>query len=151
MALRTLRLSSLSDKAGGLRGLNKIIRASFVDTLHQISFRSLMKHFLKTGTLCRTGYAPLDSCAAPENESSVAQLVPQLGDTDESRNSSEEVDVTLRRVPDSLPASIWLITAVEFGERFAYFGLNGPLQNYLQLASNHPVRPGGLGNPSHIV
>ena len=51
----------------------------------------------------------------------------------------------LRRVADSLPPSIWIITVIEMCERFAYLGIAGPLQNYVQNASDDPLRPGGLG------
>jgi hypothetical protein len=55
--------------------------------------------------------------------------------------------VLLRRVPDSLPAAAWLIILAELCERFAYFGLLGPFQNYIQNAKN-----GGLGpSPYHSL
>ncbi|PVI05979.1 POT family protein [Periconia macrospinosa] len=44
----------------------------------------------------------------------------------------------LRRVPDKLPTVALLILAVELGERFTYFGLSGPIQNYI----NNPYAPG---------
>ncbi|KAJ4256217.1 hypothetical protein NW762_009295 [Fusarium torreyae] len=44
----------------------------------------------------------------------------------------------LRRVPDKLPKIALLILAVELGERFTYFGLSGPIQNYI----NNPYDPG---------
>ncbi|KAF2457351.1 putative MFS peptide transporter [Lineolata rhizophorae] len=37
----------------------------------------------------------------------------------------------LRRVPDNLPWSAFLIAVVELCERFAYYGLSGPFQNYI--------------------
>ncbi|KAF4780903.1 putative POT family protein [Colletotrichum scovillei] len=43
----------------------------------------------------------------------------------------------LRRVPDKLPAVALLILVVELGERFTYFGLSGPIQNYI----NNPYDP----------
>ncbi|KAJ5767052.1 uncharacterized protein N7511_004668 [Penicillium nucicola] len=43
-----------------------------------------------------------------------------------------------RRVPDKFPRVALLILVVELGERFTYFGLSGPLQNYI----NNPYRPG---------
>lgn len=52
---------------------------------------------------------------------------------------------TLRKVPDSLPISIWLVTIIEMCERFAYFGLSAPLQNYIQNPKGIAFRPGGLG------
>lgn len=51
----------------------------------------------------------------------------------------------LRRVPDSLPVTAWLVIAVELCERFAYFGLLAPLQNYLQNSKDDKLHPGGLG------
>lgn len=38
----------------------------------------------------------------------------------------------LRRVPDRIPWVVLLIIVVELGERFTYFGLSGPLQNYIK-------------------
>jgi POT family proton-dependent oligopeptide transporter len=51
----------------------------------------------------------------------------------------------LRRVADSFPRSVWLIATIEFCERFAYFGIVGPMQNYMQNAMDDPLRPGGIG------
>lgn len=39
---------------------------------------------------------------------------------------------TLRRVPNKLPRIALLILVVELGERFTYFGLSGPFQNYIK-------------------
>ncbi|KAJ5805206.1 hypothetical protein N7474_011093 [Penicillium riverlandense] len=44
----------------------------------------------------------------------------------------------LRRVPDKFPPVALLILIVELGERFTYFGLSGPIQNYI----NNPYDPG---------
>ncbi|KAL3425241.1 peptide transporter ptr2-like protein 1 [Phlyctema vagabunda] len=43
----------------------------------------------------------------------------------------------LRKVPDRIPWVVLLIIIVELGERFTYFGLSGPLQNYI----NNPYDP----------
>mgnify|MGYP006877403633 CR=1 FL=1 len=43
---------------------------------------------------------------------------------------------TLRRVPDRIPWVVLLILIVELGERFTYFGLSAPIQNYIKY-----VRP----------
>ncbi|KAH7344324.1 POT family-domain-containing protein, partial [Pyrenochaeta sp. MPI-SDFR-AT-0127] len=51
----------------------------------------------------------------------------------------------LRRVPDVLPLSVWLVTAIEACDKFAFFGLAGPLQNYLQNPRDDPLRPGAIG------
>jgi hypothetical protein len=38
----------------------------------------------------------------------------------------------LRRIPDRIPWVVLLVIIVELGERFTYFGLSGPLQNYIK-------------------
>lgn len=38
----------------------------------------------------------------------------------------------LRRVPDRIPWVVLLILIVELGERFTYFGLSAPIQNYIK-------------------
>jgi hypothetical protein len=50
----------------------------------------------------------------------------------------------LRRIPDRIPWVVLLVIVVELGERFTYFGLSGPLQNYIKYvvpleARDHPV------------
>ncbi|KAJ5624100.1 Major facilitator superfamily domain general substrate transporter [Penicillium lagena] len=51
---------------------------------------------------------------------------------------SPAVQNRLRRVPDKFPPVALLILIVELGERFTYFGLSGPIQNYI----NNPYDPG---------
>lgn len=41
-------------------------------------------------------------------------------------------EVGLRRVPERIPWVVMLVLIVELGERFTYFGLSGPLQNYIK-------------------
>ncbi|KAF9540508.1 peptide transporter ptr2 [Mortierella hygrophila] len=48
------------------------------------------------------------------------------------REPTPEESATLRRVADHIPASAWLVVVVEFCERFTYYGLSGPFQNYIQ-------------------
>lgn len=38
----------------------------------------------------------------------------------------------LREVSDSIPKAAYLVIVVEFCERFTYYGLTGPFQNYIQ-------------------
>ncbi|KAH6644175.1 peptide transporter-like protein PTR2 [Boeremia exigua] len=47
----------------------------------------------------------------------------------------------LPRVPDALPPGAFLVAVVELCERFAYYGLAGPLQNYI---ANGPRDASGL-------
>ena len=59
--------------------------------------------------------------------------------------SPTSTSAPLRRVPGKLPLSAWLVIIIEACERFCYFGLAGPLQNYLQNRPDNPIGPGGLG------
>ena len=38
----------------------------------------------------------------------------------------------LREVADVLPVSAYLVILIEFCERFTFYGLSGPFQNYVQ-------------------
>lgn len=58
---------------------------------------------------------------------------------------TEEDIRTLRKVPDSLPISTFLIAMVELCERFAYYGLTGPFQNYMQNPRDDQANPGAIG------
>jgi hypothetical protein len=46
---------------------------------------------------------------------------------------SDEDLRTLRRVSDKIPISAWLVVVVELCERFTYYGLSPPFQNYIQV------------------
>ena len=52
---------------------------------------------------------------------------------------------TLRHVGDKIPLSAWLVAVVELAERFTYYGLTGPFQNYMQNKRDDPRLPGALG------
>ncbi|CAN6615515.1 peptide transporter Ptr2p [Trichomonascus vanleenenianus] len=58
---------------------------------------------------------------------------------------TEEELLTLRKVTDDLPLSMWLVAIVELCERFTYYGISGPFQNYMQLSRDDPTQPGGIG------
>ena len=53
---------------------------------------------------------------------------------------------TLRHVSSSIPLSCWLVAIVELAERFSYYGLSAPFQNYMQRSqSDSPKGMLGLG------
>lgn len=53
---------------------------------------------------------------------------------------------TLPRVADKLPWGAFLVAIVELCERFAYYGLSGPFQNYMANKYNDPNGlPGAIG------
>lgn len=81
----------------------------------------------------------------PTTEASVITDRTPLLSTSVSATVATKSLVNLRRVADSFPLSVWLIATVELCERFAYFGIVGPMQNYIQNSGNDPLRPGGMG------
>ncbi|EUC39969.1 hypothetical protein COCMIDRAFT_41624 [Bipolaris oryzae ATCC 44560] len=59
---------------------------------------------------------------------------------------------TLRRVPDRIPWVVLLILIVELGERFTYFGLSAPIQNYIKNPhDSHSDLPGALGRGQAVA
>ncbi|EKG17722.1 Oligopeptide transporter [Macrophomina phaseolina MS6] len=63
---------------------------------------------------------------------------------------TEEEKLSLRKVPDSLPWSASLIAIVELCERFSYYGLAGPFQNYVSNKYHDPSGlPGAIGLGQH--
>lgn len=40
---------------------------------------------------------------------------------------------TLRRVSDKIPLAAWLVCVVETAERFAYYGMAGPLREFIPV------------------
>ncbi|KAK2861414.1 hypothetical protein FQN49_004219 [Arthroderma sp. PD_2] len=72
---------------------------------------------------------------------------PEDASIHEDVNAPTDVElVTLRKVAGKLPWSAFLVAIVELCERFAYYGLNGPFQNYMQHSYNEPSGvPGAIG------
>lgn len=52
--------------------------------------------------------------------------------SDEGREPTAEEMKKLRHVSEKIPFSCWLVAIVELAERFAYYGLSTPFQNYMQ-------------------
>lgn len=51
---------------------------------------------------------------------------------DEGREPTAEEMKKLRHVAERIPLSCWLVAIVELAERFSYYGLSSPFQNYMQ-------------------
>ncbi|KAA8570995.1 hypothetical protein MFRU_028g00390 [Monilinia fructicola] len=58
---------------------------------------------------------------------------------------SEEELATLRRMGGKIEASAWLVALFSGAERFAFYALQAPLQNYIQNPASKFGRPGALG------
>lgn len=63
----------------------------------------------------------------------------------EGDEPTEEERSTLRRVSDTIPWSAFLVAVIELCERFTYYGLSGPFQNYIQNPYDDPRLPGAIG------
>lgn len=66
-------------------------------------------------------------------------VIDQGKKSDEIEPTAEELS-TLPHISDCIPFAAWLIVVCELCERFAFYGLSGPFQNYIQF----PV-PGANG------
>jgi POT family proton-dependent oligopeptide transporter len=101
---------------------------------------------------------PLSSSEAKAERSSIVKRDSSERDNDDTQTesgSSIELDAegnamieptqeelaTLRRVADKIPIAAFSVVIVELCERFAYYGLSGPFQNYLE----NPLPDGGPG------
>lgn len=63
----------------------------------------------------------------------------------EGDEPTEEELATLRKVADHLPWSAFIVALVELCERFTYFGLSGPFQNYIQYRPHDAPIRGAIG------
>ncbi|KAI5817788.1 POT family-domain-containing protein [Pyronema omphalodes] len=93
-----------------------------------------------------------DKSTKPEEAESVPidrqQTLPVYDNRDENYDNdwiapTEDEMATLRRMGDKIPISAWLVAVVELAERFTYYGLTGPWQNYMQNPRGG-LRPGAL-------
>lgn len=75
---------------------------------------------------------------------SLDQYAESSIEDDEGRFPTDEELKTLRHVSEKIPLRCWLVAIVELAERFSYYGLSAPFQNYMQ---NSPTdKPAGVLN-----
>lgn len=65
-------------------------------------------------------------------------------DTPDGGEPTEEEKQKLRKVADKLPWSAFLVCIIELCERFTYYGLSGPFQNYIENSYGGSL-PGAIG------
>jgi len=72
-------------------------------------------------------------------------VIDQGKESIEIEPTSEELN-TLKHISDRIPIAAWLIVICELCERFAFYGLSGPFQNYIQFPVPGPneKQPGAL-------
>lgn len=64
--------------------------------------------------------------------------------TPDGEEPTEEEKKSLRKVADHLPWAIFIVCIVELCERFTYYGLSGPFQNYIENKYGGSL-PGAIG------
>ena len=88
------------------------------------------------------------------NEANTIELkrVDTKGNSDEIEPTAEELS-SLEHVADRIPLVSWLIVACELCERFAFYGIVGPFQNYIQFPVPGPddKQPGALNRGQQIA
>lgn len=69
---------------------------------------------------------------AKKEDDIVVQNVYQVDDQERIAPTEEDWK-TLREVPGTVPWAAFLVIVIEFCERFTYYGVSGPFQNYIQF------------------
>ncbi|KAJ2722159.1 peptide transporter ptr2 [Coemansia sp. Benny D115] len=83
-----------------------------------------------------------------------AELHPEHSDDylrEGERWATEEDMGTLRRVADKIPTAAFFVVLTEFCERFTYYGISGPFQNYIQNPYKTGSRPGAIDGGQHMA
>ncbi|CAH0024020.1 unnamed protein product [Clonostachys rhizophaga] len=66
-------------------------------------------------------------------------------DTDTKRSATDDEAANLAQTADSLPLAVIIVMIIGGAERFAYYALSGPWQNYIQNPPGDYALPGALG------
>ncbi|RPA92786.1 PTR2-domain-containing protein [Choiromyces venosus 120613-1] len=88
--------------------------------------------------------APVHSSDAADEPLAKSEHAPKSMEFDDDQPTEEEMK-TLRRVSDTIPLGGYLVAFIELTERFAYYGLSAPFQNYMENDKDDPLLPGALG------
>ncbi|KAI9243817.1 POT family-domain-containing protein [Phascolomyces articulosus] len=96
-----------------------------------------------------TGAVEVHDSKSIENEKQITET------TEEEHIAPTEEDwKELREVADHVPFSAFLVILIEFCERFTYYGVTGPFQNYIQQPApeSYPAeQPGAMGKGQQVA
>ena len=133
------------------RALNILFPSSFEYTPIEMNDRSVeptRTHLNTSGGKRNTG-AKIETTkaesAAAKDEDEPGQLAASCIVSCEGDEPTEKELATLRKVADSLPWSAFIVALVELCERFTYYGLSGPFQNYIQFHPHDTPIRGAIG------
>ncbi|CAF3610491.1 unnamed protein product [Rotaria sp. Silwood1] len=73
------------------------------------------------------------------------KIIEPIDEFHEPEPTAEELS-TLEHISDRIPLAVWLIVICELCERFAFYGISGLFQNYIQfpLPTANDTQPGAL-------
>ncbi|UPK99829.1 hypothetical protein LCI18_010764 [Fusarium solani-melongenae] len=71
-------------------------------------------------------------------------------ETDQEEPSEEDL-ANLRHISGKIPVEAWIVAWFSGAERFAYYALQAPLQNYIQNPASGFGRPGALGKGQSVA
>ena len=110
----------------------------------EVEVERKFKHHMAGGNRDEIGTTNAKSTNIMEEHESGQSSASNIVSLEGSEPTEEEI-ATLRKVADHLPLSAFIVALVELCERFTYYGLSGPFQNYIQYhPHDKPVR-GGIG------
>lgn len=111
-------------------------------TLDATSVKAFTIHGNKSTTLSPTQTSNKLTELPPTPDSHEPTELPPTPDGGEPTEREKQ---TLRKVADKLPWSAFIICLVELCERFAFYGLVSPFQNYIENKHGVSGIPGALG------
>lgn len=88
--------------------------------------------------------SPIEDNGAKKKDGDVGNS-PLSISSSEIDQPTEEERATLRIVSDKIPWAAFLVAVIELCERFTYYGLSGPFQNYIQNPYKNKGVPGAIG------
>ncbi|KAI9376468.1 POT family-domain-containing protein [Aspergillus egyptiacus] len=89
--------------------------------------------------------APVTTTPVAEKEQALGESEKALPVTPDGEEPTPDENKSLRHVAENLPVSAWLVAIVELCERFAYYGMSGLFQNYIQRPLDGSQGRGALG------
>ena len=105
------------------------------------------KHYMAGGNRdggIQIGTANAKSINIMEEHESGQSSASNIVSSEGSEPTEEEI-ATLRKVADHVPLSAFIVALVELCERFTYYGLSGPFQNYIQYHPHDKPVGGAIG------
>ncbi|RIA96011.1 di/tri peptide transporter 2 [Glomus cerebriforme] len=81
-----------------------------------------------------------------QNTEKESQIISSINEDNEIQPTQQDWK-TLPRIADHLPTVVWFVVFCELCERFTYYGVSGPFQNYIQYPPPAKLhgQPGAIG------